>query len=151
MKKQLKYSKDAVIKGFVTNMDYTTNNHVNVQNPYNFNFAPDNRPLSPQVTTSIQEQKDFAYCLANNCRENYSPVFANETKYFQVSKDSINSSSHGTSCGCGCNDNNNTLPSTTLPNVFDLTTPPATKEDDLILKYILIGSGVFILLNLLTK
>jgi hypothetical protein len=67
-------------------------------------------------------------------------------QYFQVSKDSINSnSSHGASCGCGCNDNN------TLPNVFDLTTPPATKEDDLILKSILIGSGVFILLNLLTK
>jgi hypothetical protein len=146
MKQQLKYSKDAVIKSFVTNMDYATNNHVNVQNPYNFNFAPDNRPLSSQVTTSIQEQKDFAYCLANNCRGNYSPVFSNEMQYFQVSKDSINSnSSHGASCGCGCNDNN------TLPNVFDLTTPPATKEDDLILKSILIGSGVFILLNLLTK
>jgi len=141
MKQQLKYSKDAVIKGFATNMDYTTNNHVNVQNPFNNNFAPDNRPLSPQVTTSIQEQKDYAFCLANNCRENYMPVFADETQYFQVSKDSINANPEYVNPA-----NDNQMP---MPNVFDLTTPPKTKEEDLILKSILIGSGVFILLNLI--
>jgi len=146
MKQQLKYSKDAVIKGFVTNMDYTTNNHVNAQNPFNNNFAPDNRPLSPQVTTSIQEQKDYAFCLANNCRENYSPVFANETQFFQVSKDSVNANSGYEN---PADDNCMAMPMP-MPNVFDLTTPPEAKEDSKILEYILIGTGVFILLNLLT-
>jgi hypothetical protein len=146
MKQQLKYSKDAIVKGFVTNMDYATNNHVNAQNRFNQNFALDNRPLSQQTINSIQEQTDFVFCLSNNCRENYKPVFADETQYLQVSKGSINSSDIGGGCSNPANDND-----TTLPVVFDLTTPPNTKDDSIILKSILIGSGVFILLNLFTE
>ena len=145
MKQQLKYSKNAVIKDFVTNMDYGNNAHLNAQNPFNENFAPDNRYLSQDTIDSIQNQKDFVFCLSNNCRGNFVPEFADETQYFQVGADSINANV-GLGNTSSINEDITTI--ATLPDVSELTTPPSAKEDSAVLNSILIGAGVFILLNL---
>jgi hypothetical protein len=147
MKQHLKYSKDAEIRGFITNMDYSKTAILNVQNPFNNNFAPDNRPLSAETISGIQNSKDFLYCLANNCRDNYVPDFVNEPQYFPVSKDSINANvGYGTE-GNPANDNVTVIGT----DVTNLTTPPDKKEDSAIMNSILIGAGVFILLNLFTE
>lgn len=148
MKQQLKYSKNAVIKDFVTNMDYGNNAHLNAQNPFNENFAPDNRYLSQYTIDSIKNQQDFLFCLSNNCRDNFVPEFADETKYFPVSADSINAS---VTLGNTNPADDNITTIATLPDVSELTTPPNTKEDSAVLNSILIGAGVFILLNLFSE
>ena len=138
--KQLKYSKNASIKGFITNMNYGNNAHVNAQNPFNENFAADNRYLSQDTIDSIQNQKDFLYCIANDCRGNYVPEFADETQYFPIGMDSA--------LDDGADDEITTI---IAADVSGLTTPPNQKENSIILNSILIGTGVFILLNLFSE
>jgi hypothetical protein len=160
MKKQLRYSKNAVIKDFVTNMDYGNNAHLNAQNPFNNNFAPDNRPLNQQTIDSINNQVDYLFCRSNNCRGNYTPIFADQTQFHERITPTSTTIDNGIGCGCGCGSGSTPpkpqitpiqlgLPvQNSLPNVADLTEPP-TKKDDTLVKSILIGAGVLILLNLL--
>jgi hypothetical protein len=151
MNRQLRYSSKAVVKDFVTNMDYGNNAHLNAQNPFNNNFAPDNRPLNQQTVDSINNQVDYLFCRSNNCRGNYTPIFADETQFLQRTPPTT--STIDTGCGCGAGTEIKPIQlglpvESNLPNVADLTEPP-TKKDDTLMKSILIGAGVLILLNLL--
>jgi hypothetical protein len=158
MNRQLRYSSKAVVKDFVTNMDYGNNAHLNAQNPFNNNFAPDNRPLNQQTVDSINNQVDYLFCRSNNCRGNYTPIFADQTQFLQRTPTTSTTTSISTTptstnneCGCGTKTKKHPKSKTkkiVFPNVADLTEPPI-KKDDTLMKSILIGAGVLILLNLL--
>ena len=42
---------------------------------------------------SAQDEQNYIYSLANNCRGNYQPVFANETQYLPTFNNQINNES----------------------------------------------------------
>ena len=128
--RQLQYAEDAVKKGF-TGFQW--------QHAFNDNFANDSRK-------SVQEQIDFVFGLANNCRGNNVPEFSNEKKYLPVKE-----LSPVTQVEAIVSVQPVELKSEQdLKSSKELTEPPKqTKQDDL-LNAILIGLGVVVVLKILS-
>jgi len=109
----LKYSKDAVIKGFSGSDQFVQTSM----------FADD------IVKTPLQ-RVDEINTMANDCRDWYEPIYADERKYLPVS----------------------TSPSSTSASVIVVanTKPPMRVKENELMNVLLIGAGVFVLYKLLS-
>jgi hypothetical protein len=115
----LKYSKDAVIKGF-TGI------------PNQFKLYGEDNTFADAVVRTPEQRVNEINAMANNCRWGNEPIFADETQFLPVNKDSLVKS--GTV--------------TTL--TAKKPEPPKKAQDDTLVNAVLIGVGVFVLYKLLS-
>jgi hypothetical protein len=121
MNKNLTYSKKAK-KGFV-------------EGYFNNKFAE-----APKVVSASEA---FVYDIANDQREFFKPIFANETQYLPNGKfiDSQVRPNYSETLDVVSN--------STRPSTQSLTIPPNKKSDNLLLKGLVVGAGVFLVYQIL--
>jgi hypothetical protein len=90
-------------------------------------FADGGNNFYDSNIASASEQVDLLDSLANNCRWWYEPIFSNENKYLPVSNSS---------------DNN-------MVSAMDLTEPPKTKKENILLNALLVGGTAIVIYKLL--
>lgn len=119
----LKYSKDAVIKGFV-----------GVPVPDQFPvFGEEGLKFADTVSKPRQQTINELFEMANNCRWWYQPSFADDTKYLQTKPVEEQKSSVAK----------------TNAIIVD-TKPPQKVEDNTLINVVVLGAGIFILYKLLS-
>jgi hypothetical protein len=121
MNKNLTYSKKAK-KGFV-------------EGYFNNKFAE-----APKVVSASEA---FVYDIANDQREFFKPIFANETQYLPNGKfiDSQVRPNYSETLDVVSN--------STRPSTQSLTIPPNKISDNLLLKGLVVGAGVFLVYQIL--
>lgn len=128
--RQLQYAEDAVKRGF-TGFQW--------QNAFNDNFTNDSRK-------SVQEQIDFVFGLANNCRANDVPEFADEKQYLPVKEVSPLSKVEAIVSIQPVE----LKSEQELKSSKELTEPPKQTKQDELLNAVLIGLGVVVVLKILS-
>jgi len=118
----LKYSKDAVIKGFVGVPDKFP---IFGEEALKFTDTP-NKPRQQTINELFQ--------MANNCRWWYQPSFADDTKYLQTKPVDVGALIEK---------------KIQLPDTED-TTPPQKVEQNTVMNALILGAGIFILYKLLS-
>ena len=115
----LTYSKDAKIKGFV-----------GIPNEFKI-FGEDNT-FAGEVMATPQQRVNEINSMANNCRWNNQPIFANESQFLPVDK--------------------NMLVDSAKMVVAVKPEPPKKADDDdkTLVNALLIGVGVFVIFKLLS-
>ena len=113
----LKYSKDAVIKGF-TGI------------PNQFKLYGEDNTWADAVVRTPEQRINEVHAMANNCRWNNQPIFANESQFLPVDK--------------------NMLVASGMAVVTKKPEPPKKAEDDTLMNAVLLGVGVFVLYKLLS-
>lgn len=121
MNKNLTYSKKAK-KGFV-------------EGYFNNKFAE-----TPKVVSASEA---FVYDIANDQREFFKPIFANETQYLPNGKfsDSQVKPNYAETL--------DVVSKSTRPSTQSLTIPPNKKSDNLLLKGLVVGAGIFLVYQIL--
>jgi hypothetical protein len=113
----LKYSKDAVIKGF-TGM------------PDQFKLYGQDNQFADAVFRTPEQRVNEINAMANNCRWNNQPIFADESQFLPVNKEMLVASG--------------------MAVVAKKPEPPQKAQDDTLMNAALIGVGVFVLYKLLS-
>lgn len=134
--RQLQYAEDVVKKGF-TGFQW--------QNQMNKNFADERRK-------SAQEQIDFLFTKANNCRLDYNPVFPTDRRKLPVSND-VAPKEEIKAVVTIVPVSEESLTQKPVPkSTEDLTKPPIKTllTQDETLNAILIGLGVFVFLKIIS-
>jgi hypothetical protein len=121
MNKNLTYSKKAK-KGFVEGY---------------FNKKVSDTPKSASASTA------FVYDLANEQREFFKPIFANETQY--LPNGTLSDSQVKTSYA----ETLDVVSNSTQPSTQSLTIPPIKQPDNLLLKGLVVGAGIFLVYQIL--
>jgi hypothetical protein len=121
MNKNLTYSKKAK-KGFVEGY---------------FNKKVSDTPKSASASTA------FVYDLANEQREFFKPIFANETQY--LPNGTLSDSQVKTSYA----ETLDVVSNSTRPSTQSLTIPPIKQPDNLLLKGLVVGASIFLVYQIL--
>jgi hypothetical protein len=124
MNKNLTYSKNAK-KGFV-------------EGYFNNKFAE-----APKVVSASEA---FVYDIANEQREFFKPIFANETKYLPNGNFHVSQVSQGKPNYAETLD---VVSNSTRPSTQSLTIPPIKKSDNFLLKVLVVGAGIFLVYQIL--
>jgi hypothetical protein len=101
---------------------------------------------------NVSASEAFVYDVANDQREFFKPIFANETKYLPNVKGSELVSDYSQKLDAISRPLNNEYSSmfkSSFPNKESLTIPPNKKTDDVI-KFIVIGGALFLVYQILT-
>jgi hypothetical protein len=115
----LTYSKNAVIKGFVGLPDHQ------------FKIFGEDNTFADEVIATPQQRVNEINSMANNCRSNREPIFANESQFLPVDK--------------------NMLVDSAKIVVAVKPEPPKKAEDDkTLVNALLLGVGVFVIFKLLS-
>ena len=123
----LKYSKDAVIKGFV-----------GVPVPDKFPiFGEEALKFTDTISKPRQQTINELFQMANNCRWWYQPSFADDTKYLQTKP--VESAV-----------TNVVSEKPRVASIVDTTPPRKKVEDNTIKNVLILGAGIFILYKLLS-
>jgi hypothetical protein len=137
--RQLQYAEDVVKKGF-TGFQW--------QNQLNKNFADERRK-------SAQEQIDFIFTKANNCRLDYNPVFPTDRRKLPVSNTDVSVPEEIKAAVVTIvpvSEQSLTKSQPPVKSAQDLTIPPIktllTQDDTL--NAVLIGLGVFVFLKIIS-
>jgi hypothetical protein len=121
--KSLKYAKGAK-KSFV-------------EGYFNNKFASTPKPVTANEA--------FVYDVANEQRDFFKPIFANETQYLPNVKGSEVISDFSDNL-----DTKSTALKSSFPSTESLTIPPNKRADDVI-KFIVVGAGLFLVYQLITE
>lgn len=105
-------------------------------------FADAAPTFSGEMIGSREDKVNYVLNTANNCRDWYTPIFANESKYLPVSNPSI-----VTLVQSAPKDNTALVlnPDGLLPDVHELTTPPQKQTTDLEKGLIIAGVALIII------
>jgi hypothetical protein len=125
MSKNLTYNKKAKKKGFVD---------------VYFNNRFESLPKAPSASEA------FVYDIANEHRDFFKPIFANETQYLP------NGNFRGSQVSQAKPNYSETLDvvsNSTRPSTQSLTIPPNKKPDNLLLKGLVLGAGIFLVYQIL--
>jgi hypothetical protein len=95
---------------------------------------------------NVSASEAFVYDVANDQREFFKPIFANETKYLPNVKGSqiVSASDYSQTLDTKSNPFKSSFPSTE-----SLTVPPNKRADDII-KFIVVGGVLFLVYQILT-
>jgi hypothetical protein len=93
---------------------------------------------------NVSASEAFVYDIANDQREFFKPIFANETKYLPNVKGSQVVSDYSQTL-----DTKSNLFKPSFQNVKSLTVPPNKKANDVI-KFIVVGGVLFLVYQILT-
>ena len=96
---------------------------------------------------NVSASEAFVYDVANDQREFFKPIFANETKYLPNVKGSqiVSESDYSQTLDTKSNPFKSSFPSTE-----SLTVPPNKRKADDIIKFIVIGGALFLVYQILT-
>ena len=96
---------------------------------------------------NVSASEAFVYDVANDQREFFKPIFANETKYLPNVKGSqiVSASDYSQTLDTKSNPFKSSFPSTE-----SLTVPPNKRKADDIIKFIVIGGALFLVYQILT-
>jgi hypothetical protein len=101
---------------------------------------------------NISASEAFVYDVANDQREFFKPIFANETKYLPNVRGSELVSDYSQkldNVSSPLNMEYSSMFKSSFPNKESLTIPPNKKADDII-KFIVIGGALFLVYQILT-
>jgi hypothetical protein len=100
---------------------------------------------------NVSASEAFVYDVANEHREFFKPIFANETKYLPnvTGSEIISDYSHNIDSKSNPLSKSKSLSSSTFPNIESLTIPPNKKANDII-KFLVIGGALFLVYQILT-
>ena len=101
---------------------------------------------------NVSASEAFVYDVANDQREFFKPIFANETKYLPNVRGSELVSDYSQkldSVSSPLNKEYSSMFKSSFPNKESLTIPPNKKADDVI-KFIVIGGALFLVYQILT-
>jgi len=116
----IKYSKNAVIKGFV-----------GIPDQFAVYGQEDKFVDAPMLTP--QQRIDEIFTMSNNCRSEYQiPIFADESRFLPVSKTTPD------------------VESLSIEVIPDALKAPNKKEDDTLINAVAIGLGIFVLYKILS-
>jgi hypothetical protein len=105
-----------------------------VEGYFNNKFSSTPKPISASEA--------FVYDVANDQREFFKPLFANETQYLPNIKASEKISDYAENL-------DSRSKSSSFPSNKSLTTPPHKKANEII-KFLIIGAGLFVVYQILT-
>jgi hypothetical protein len=96
---------------------------------------------------NVSASEAFVYDVANDQREFFKPIFANETKYLPNVKGSqiVSASDYSQTLDTKSNPFKSSFPSTE-----SLTVPPNKRKADDIIQFIVIGGALFLVYQILT-
>ena len=121
----IKYSKNAVIKGFTGIPDQ-------------FALYGQDNTFVGDIPKTIQEQVNQINTIANDCRDWYKPIFSGESQYLPVNKPQ---------------DVSTIVAEIELKSVNELKSapkPPNKKEENEIINALILGAGIFVLYKILS-
>ena len=122
----IKYSKNAIIKGFTGIPDQ-------------FALYGQDNTFVGDVPKTIQEQVTQINSIANDCRDWYKPIFSGESQYLPVNKPQ---------------DVSTIVAEIELkslsPNEKSAPKPPNKKEENEIINALILGAGIFVLYKILS-
>jgi hypothetical protein len=105
-----------------------------VEGYFNNKFSSTHKPISASEA--------FVYDVANEQRDFFKPIFANETQYLPNVK--------GTETLSDYSDNLDSISKkSSFPSNESLTIPPHKKANDII-KFLIVGAGLFVVYQILT-
>lgn len=122
MNKNLTYNKKAKKKGFVDGY---------------FNNRFESIPKAPSASEA------FVYDIANEHRDFFKPIFANETQYLP------NGTFRDSQVKTNYSETLDVVSNSTRPSTQSLTIPPNKKSDNLLLKGLVLGAGIFLVYQIL--
>ena len=107
-------------------------------------FSPTFAILFPLLNVpTLSASEAFVYDIANDQREFFKPIFANETQYLPNDKfsDSQVKPNYAETL--------DVVSKSTRPSTQSLTIPPNKKSDNLLLKGLVVGAGIFLVYQIL--
>jgi hypothetical protein len=101
---------------------------------------------SSSAPRNVSASEAFVYDVANEQRDFFKPIFANETKYLPNVRGSkiLSASDYSQTL-----DNKSNTFKSSFPSTESLTIPPNKRADDII-KFIVIGGAIFLVYQILT-
>lgn len=98
---------------------------------------------SSSAPRNISASEAFVYDVANEQRDFFKPIFANETKYLPNIRGSETVSDYSQTL-------DNKSSKSSFPSTESLTIPPHKRKADDMIKFIIVGGALFLVYQILT-